>query len=155
IALLDDKGLARGTRDLADAREDCAELLSAMALGISIALDMLDPRPPQPPPEPPPATQEHAPPPPPPPSAPARPLAPAPPPPAPLRVEVGADGVAGAGILPAPAPGFDAFGRVRAASWSLGVEIGADAPVSKRDLYYSTATASAFGGAVVPCAHVA
>jgi hypothetical protein len=58
VALIDDKGLARGTRDLADTRDDCAELLPAMALGISIALDMLDPRPPAPPPPEPPKPPE-------------------------------------------------------------------------------------------------
>jgi hypothetical protein len=155
IALLDDKGLARGTRDLVDTREDCAELLPAMALGISIALDMLDPRPPAPPP-PEPKRPEDEPPPPEPeaPQEPEAPRAPAPPPSAPLRIEVGVDGVASAGVLPAPAPGFDAFGRVRAAAWSLGLEVGADAPVSKQDRFASTATVTVVGGAVVPCVHV-
>jgi hypothetical protein len=156
IALLDDKGLARGTRDLVDTREDCAELLSAMALGISIALDMLDPRPPAPapPPEPPKPPEE------PPRAEPAPPAPEAPPPPAPppapaVRIEIGMDGIAAMGILPAPAAGLDAFGRVRGDFWSIAVEGAYDSPASKRDSAGTQATAYALGAAVTPCLHYA
>ena len=48
IEFLDAQGLVRGTRDFSGSHDGCGEVISAMALGISIALDTMDPRPPEP-----------------------------------------------------------------------------------------------------------
>lgn len=58
VQIVGDDGKVRGERDLASKGDDCAELVSTMALAVSIALDDLDeaapaPPPPAAPPEPP------------------------------------------------------------------------------------------------------
>ena len=78
VQIVGDDGKVRGERDLASKGDDCAEIVSAMALAVSIALDDLDeaaPTSPAPAPEPaPPAPPEVAP-------IETRPVAPPPPPP--------------------------------------------------------------------------
>ncbi|MDB4935800.1 MAG: hypothetical protein JWP87_2772 [Labilithrix sp.] len=52
VQIIGDDGLIRGERDLATRGDDCAELISAMALAVSIALDDLDDGTASPPPPP-------------------------------------------------------------------------------------------------------
>jgi hypothetical protein len=65
VQIVGDDGRVRGERDLASKGDDCAELVSTMALAVSIALDDLDEAAHASPPPPAPATVEPAPPPPP------------------------------------------------------------------------------------------
>lgn len=55
VQIVGDDGKVRGERDLASKGDDCAELVSTMALAVSIALDDLDEAPKDPPPPAPPA----------------------------------------------------------------------------------------------------
>lgn len=146
VQLLDDNGIALGSRELSSAQHDCSEIFDATALAISIAVDaaskQIAPAPPEEPVPPPPA----------PPSPPAPPV-PAPPaatpaaatpaaslssestpvPPADtqaLHPEVGVDVLESLGVGPSASPGVSLFARGRMRWWSLSLEVRADWPGS-------------------------
>jgi hypothetical protein len=161
LQLLDEQGVAHGTRELTSNQKSCSEIFEASALAIGIALDAAaaaNPPPAEEPPptvSPPPAPSVALPPPPPTPSpAGASPPAAAPPPRAPLGWGLAVDALGAVGTLPAPAPGVavGVFGSL--AQWSLALEL-------RYDASESASRAAAFGGGrvqaslysaqVVPC----
>jgi hypothetical protein len=140
VQIVGDDGNVRGERELATKGDDCAELISAIALAISLALDDLDEPAPSDPPEPPP----HEPSPaasgapaikPPTPSEPpfrdARPIAPAKPhePPADLTLSVGP--TVTIGMAPDAAAGADAALALRWPRIALRFDLRKDLPASK------------------------
>ena len=179
VQLVDEQGLASGTREIQSDEEDCSEVFGAAALAISIALDAsaaqtapaapapgsAPPPPAQPPPEAPPVALPVAGPPPPGLGAPgtdARPdedavRAPTEGSPSPFRGGVGA--VAAAFIGPNVAPGVSLFGSYRQSAFSLGVELDAEMSVpASQSLPESTpssghVTSALFAVAVTPCGH--
>jgi hypothetical protein len=165
VQLVDDHGLARGTRDIASDEDNCSELFDAAALAISIALDASINAPAAR------ATDDDvvAP-----PAPPAAPLIPdAPPAPASLR-DVAAPTVAspgaspfwiGGGALlsvfaaPNPAPGIAAFGDFRARVLSLGVELQADVSIPRSETLPQSepsvghVMSARVAVTIAPCAH--
>jgi hypothetical protein len=139
VQIVGDDGLLRGSRDLSTRGDDCSELLSALALAISIALDDLDDGKPPPPPD-----EATAPPPAPAPAeAPA--IAPvAPPPPEPRRDAAPSATVAGArvgflasagptasfGFAPSPSIGASLAATLRYSKLAARLGLRADLPAS-------------------------
>jgi len=139
VTLVDEAGVSRGKREVTSQGDDCAPLVGALALTISLALDPLSlasgpaavearPGVPEPPREP-------APPPPPvvvarstvePPVA----VAPGPPPAPSWRGFAGIAAFGSYGITPSVAIGGAFHGQVQRGPWSLGLEARADAPSS-------------------------
>jgi hypothetical protein len=169
VQLLDEQGIAQGTRELTSNQSDCSEIFEASALAVSIALDAPakpqtqdarteEPSPP-PAPTPPPATTVSAPPPGP-PSAVAsseRPIPARPDAAARVQFDVGADVLASAGVTPAVTPGVSAFARARLHMWSLSLELRTDVPESKArsiDLGGGSVEAWTMAGGVAPCMHL-
>ncbi len=163
VRLLGEKGDEVGSRSIGHGSESCAEVISALALSISVAIDpllLVRPPPPapvpaeKPAPEPPPPPPTAAPPPPPPPPA-----SPATPPP-PIASEqlprvrpfVGAVLLGSVGSAPAPALGAVIFGGLRAGRFSITAEARADLPSSAVS---SGASSFLLLGTVAPCVHVA
>jgi hypothetical protein len=160
LQLVDDAGLAHGTRGLSSEQKTCAELFDAAALAISIAMDSLpktepapasDPQPPAPPnPVPVPADIPA-------PAPPAPPPVP-PEPPAekvPLRVRVGIDGLASLGFEPASSEGVALSAGVRAGALSGDLEVRVDASASaSSESGPGQVAARAVQVAAVPCGHV-
>jgi hypothetical protein len=152
LQLVDEQGLAHGTRTLASEQSSCAELFDAAALAISIAMDALPKEEPAPTPEPEPApapTPEAAPAPVPPP-APTPEPAPAPPPA--LGIDLGLDALGIVGVEPGPALGGAAFVGLRGRVLSASLEAGADAPSSTTSrVGPGRVHAWALRAALVPC----
>ena len=156
VQLLDDNGIALGSRELTSAQHDCSEIFDATALAISIAVDAaskqiapaqpeepVPPLPAQPPPPPapvpaPPAATPAA-------TTPAATMPAATTPaaspssestPVPatdtraLQPEVGVDVIESLGIGPSASPGVSLFARGRMRWWSLSLEVRADWPGS-------------------------
>jgi hypothetical protein len=158
LQLVDDAGLAHGTRGLSSEQKTCAELFDAAALAISIAMDSLpktepasDPQPPAPAsPVPVPADIPT-------PPSPAPPEAP-PEPPAekvPLRVRIGIDGLASLGFEPALSEGLALSAGVRAGALSGDLEVRVDASASASSTSGpGEVAARAVQAAAVPCDHV-
>jgi hypothetical protein len=160
LQIVDDAGLARGTREIRSNDESCSELFDALALAISIALDasaQLLPKPS--------AVQ------PPPPSAPEPPPAPAlptitrvepPTPPRPVPIDnatpwaVGGDLAASAGLGPSPGPRAAAFARWwsrRNLPLSLGAELSVDWSLPLSVVPDGTVSSTFVAGTLVPCIH--
>ena len=160
VKLVDDQNLVRGTREL-DAKGRCDELVDAMALSMSIAIDpdSLARAPAQPPPDPPRETPPPVEAPPPSASTPvakpatplARPLAPRTPG---ERVHLDASVGPAVWFLAAPAPNASGLLALAMRSrWaSLGLEARYDLAASKTSKRAVVSTASVFG-ALAPCVH--
>jgi hypothetical protein len=162
VQLVDERGMAQGTREIASARRDCAELFDATALAISIALDILaqsekaaERAAPEAAPEPPAgaatgtatgtatatatatttatATATATTTPTPTPTTTATPTTTPTAPPPSLHPALGLDLEASVGLAPALVPGVSAFARLGLASISLAAEVRADAPASAAD----------------------
>ncbi len=173
VQLLDEEGIALGTRELSSTQGDCSEIFDATALAISIALDAAAKKiAPEPPPEPlAPSPAPSTPPP-----APVVPIAamspPSPPsidaageptpPPAigraeELHVEAGLDVLGSLGTGPLASPGVSAFARGRLQEWSLAIELRADAPTSvgrPADLGGGRVQSWVAGADLAPCLHL-
>jgi len=131
VQLLDDKGLAHGTRGLSSEQSTCAELFDAVALAISIAMDSLPVE--EPPPQPPPPAPQPAPAPPPSPAPEAPPPAPSiavepPPPPPPLRFALGLDALGALGTEPGASFAGAGFASLLTARAAVSLELRADTP---------------------------
>lgn len=167
VTLTDETGKVGGSRRFKSSAEHCAELVSAMALAISLAInpDLAEAN--EPPaeeaatPEPAPAGPDPIPGPPTstalaPPSNQTRDLATLPP----LRstsrwtFALGAGVNAALGAGPAPALGAAAFGRIRHEAASLALEARFDAPFDY-DVGSASVHTSLWAGALAPCLHVA
>jgi hypothetical protein len=135
VQLVDDQGLARGTREIASDEDNCTELFDAAALAISIALDASIASPSQPPEaEPvrssaPGATGAVSEPPLPSPDLRPRDAVRVVAPTVPGRFRIGLDALAFAGISPNLVPGIAAFAYVRERAVSVGLELQADASI--------------------------
>lgn len=163
VQLVDDQGVARGTREIRSDADDCPELFGAAALAISIALDSSSAATAPPavpdtaPPSVAPATEPPG----------AAPVAERPPEaatapvviatPGPFRTGIGA--LASSFIGPNVAPGIVAFADARSGALSLGLELQADVSVPADAHLPESApptgqVASAlFAAVLVPCAH--
>jgi hypothetical protein len=139
VTLVDEAGVSRGKREVASQGDDCAPLVGALALTISLALDPLSLVPKPAAIEAPPAviTPPSEPPPPPaPPAAVVAPVAvpvaaePATPPEPSWRGWAGIAALGSYGTTPSVTVGGALRGRVERGRWSLGVEARADAPTS-------------------------
>ncbi|HEY8038517.1 MAG TPA: hypothetical protein VIF15_01935 [Polyangiaceae bacterium] len=157
IKMVDQDNLQRGARSLAVKGSDCAAVVDAMALTISLTIDpssIAGPTapPPPPPPEPP------APPPPAPDPAPEPPRdAPAPPPPPPEAVQahLGVTAASALGSSPGLAAGGAAFVGVRWRALSLDVEARGDLPATGAGNTAGVRVQSwLLAGSVVPCLHL-
>ncbi len=137
VQIVGDDGVVRGERELSTSGEDCGELVGALALAVSIALDDLDEEPPANPSEPaPPAPKEKEPQPAPPPPPPDRPVpAEAPAPPPPVKEGVGLSlslgPVAALGTAPDAAAGASLAGALRWSSFALRLDARGELPSSK------------------------
>jgi hypothetical protein len=163
VTLVDEAGVSRGKRAVTASGDDCAPLVSALALTISLALDPLslgpkaaaEPTPPSPPPpQPPPA--------PPIPAAPETPPAPPPIPPPPVVPEEPAwRGWAGLAVLgsygatPGVAFGGALRGGIERGRFSLGLEARADAPTSATVPPAGSVSAWIGQGTLLGCGRVA
>jgi hypothetical protein len=165
LELLDERGIAHGTRDLSSDQPDCSEIFDAAALAISIALDVAsksDPQatataeaePPQAGASGPDTSAPAAPP----DAAPVPSLAPAVreqsdahPSAADRALGLGVDVVGSLGTTPSPAAGVSAFVRYRVSAWSLALEARADAPTSATRSVGGGVEAWLLAGALVPC----
>jgi len=161
VRLLGDKGDEVGSRSIGEGNERCDEVVSALALSISVAIDpLLLVRPPAPNPAPavapPPVPRSPEPPPPPPPPPP-----PARPAPAPVATEerpaapqpfVALAVLASIATAPVSSFGFTAGGGYRIGRFSLGAEARADIPSSGS----GAASVSSFLllGTLLPCVHI-
>jgi hypothetical protein len=167
VQLLDEQGIAHGTRELTSNQRNCSEIFEASTLAVSIALDAPEKPLTQEAP-----TEEQSPPPPP---APA-PTVVAPPPaettsaatgerPIPgkansgarVQFDVGADALASTGLTPSATPGVSAYARARLEMWSLSLEIRADFAESRaRPIEIGGGSVQAWvtAGGLVPCLHV-
>jgi hypothetical protein len=165
VQLVDEQGLARGTRELRSDEDDCAEVFDAAALAISIALDAsaaTSPAAPAPAP-PAPTTPDDVPAGPPVPGMGAPPAADAndahapPGPPSPTRL--GVEALAGAFIGPNVAPGAAVFASYRRGNLSLGVDLDAEwstpagAKLSGSSPPTGRLASALFAASVLPCAH--
>ncbi len=162
VTLVDDTGVSRGTRAITARGDDCAPLVGALALSISLALDTLSlpghetPAPPREPPSPePPKPEPPAIPPSPEPRAkdeptPDRALAA----PSPWRGWVGVAATGSDGVTPSVAFGGLARLRVVYARLSFGVEAGADLPTSASALAGGAITAWSARATAFACGHV-
>ena len=150
LQLVDEQGVAHGTRGLSSRQGTCDELFDAAALAISIALDSLpkDVTEPEPPPTPPPTPTP----------APTPAPMPAPAPTdtrsSPPRPFVGIDALASVGLAPAPAVGLSLFAGLRSRALSVAAELRADAPASAPSASGpGRVGAHSYEAAIVPCAH--
>ena len=173
VQLLDEEGIALGTRELSSTQGECSEIFDATALAISIALDAAAKKiASEPPPEPLPSSPAPSTP----PSAPIAPIAAVPPPsppttepvgeptPAPaigmtgeFHVEAGVDVLESLGTGPSATPGVSAFARGRMRWGSLSIELRADAPSSvarSADLGGGRVQSWVAGAGLVPCVHL-
>jgi hypothetical protein len=163
IKLVDADNVVRGTRELSHPSERCADIVAAMALSMSIAIDpdsLMGPRivadagAPSPVVD---ASSEPTPL----PSPSAPPLAAAPTtsgrppdaPPAPLHLEVGLGPSLWLGASPAPNVGGFVFARLRFRWFSVALEGRGDLPASHA-VSTGTVQTSLFFGGVSPCAHL-
>lgn len=162
VQLVDEQGLASGTRELSSSSDKCSELSDALALAISIALDALMNEPPKPtaatesqPPEAQPAPPvawfapdaRDAPPKPPP--KPASPSGPSP-------WSVGGDLAISAGYGPSPGPRVAAFARLRPSNGmplSIALEVSADWSLSSTVYPAGSITSELYSANVAPCWH--
>jgi hypothetical protein len=171
VQLVDENGLALGTREIASDEGDCTELFGAAALAISIALDA-SAQTPSPPPldpaaPPPPAltpalaaplaapadvTPDVA-------SRDASPRAAAPA--GRSSVRLGLDARASVGIAPDPVPGLAAFADLRSGPVTWGLELGVDASLASTRLALPASSPAQgnvrsvlVAGAFVPCGHL-
>ncbi len=177
VTMTDAAGAVTGRRQLTAAGDDCDELVRAMALAVSIAIDPdvvfrpVPPSPapaPSPPPSPPPAPAGTVPPasappaPPPrsglpPPSIVAAPLPAAvapPPPPSPLRWHAGAAGYVGSGTSPGVTGGVEVMAGFRWAAFSATLEGRADVPTTAAAPGGGTVRGGLLAANVVPCFHL-
>jgi hypothetical protein len=158
IKLLDDKGVVRGARTLREPIDHCAELVSAMGLAISIALDTVAAPPSAEPPaespipanppttEPPEAARADRP-----PEAEAPPAsAPAPA----LRPFVGIGVLGTTGSEPNATLGMSVFGGARWRWMSATLDARADLPGTTQGPNGGTVEAQLLVGSIVPCAHL-
>jgi hypothetical protein len=126
VQLLDEEGLARGTREIVSDDDSCSELFDAAALAISIALDASAKTP-----APPPVADVAPPPEPVPPALRPSPTADTPTRQAPLAVttvapspfRIGLDAVASVLVAPNPLGGIAVFADYRSRAFSFGLEI--------------------------------
>jgi hypothetical protein len=177
VYVVESENVAGGARELSSPSLDCKELISAVALAISIAIDpdAIDRVPDEPrevtpddgsqrsgppgasaewesrPPEdvsPPPIPAPKEPPP-----APMRPPAADSSPPRRLVWALGAGGFLASGPAPAPAPGLGLLGAVRAEHWAVSVEPRWELPSSSspRSNGAGTAEVTSYGVGLVPC----
>ncbi len=137
VTLVDDTGVSRGKREVTSQGDDCAPLVGALALTISLALNPLSLSSSGPPPTEPPPPVIEAPPPPAPLVAVAAPsvaapivVAPAPPPEPSWRGWAGILASGSYGVLPTVGIGGGFRGRIERGRWSLAVEASADGPTS-------------------------
>jgi len=173
VQLVDEEGVAHGTRELSSTQDDCTELFDATALAISIALDASEPpaevatesasaptpeppSPPQAPPSLPPSD----------PSA-LTPIAqptpdivvgtPPPPSTSPRRFFAGVDALGSYGMGPSVTAGGVVFAGARWRFLSAGLELRVDAPSSKNvttnDAQDGSVTSWMYAGSFVPCTH--
>jgi hypothetical protein len=181
VNLRDARGAVSGTRQLTATDDDCVELVTAMALAISLAIDPTSlPRPPAPvaPPAGGPAPSpggEPAPRASPAPSAPSLPSTPPPPAPPPAvappvvaaprpvvvpaaaprpSLRIGVGGVFAAGTEPGLTGGFTLLAGIRRGALSGSFEGRADLPASVRATGGGTVSASLLSLTIVPCAHL-
>jgi hypothetical protein len=161
ITLVDQSGIQKGARELGVASGDCAELVSSMALAISIALDSLTPPPnPDPPPES--ASSDETP-----PSRPDIPEADAPPEPRPDASSQSAakrdtvhllgalGGHAAFGSTPAPTPGVSVGVEARYRRVGLWVEGRYDLPQTSETVSGVGAIRSyVLAASLAPCLHL-
>lgn len=164
VKLVDDKNTVRGSRELTQAGEACAEIIDTMALSISIAIDphsLERPAGVPPPPEPASAPEPAASPPPEPAHAepePARASEPERPEPAApadkaIHLEAGFSPALSLGAAPSASAGASLFARARRSAYSLGLEGRYDLPAS-RAVGAATVETSLLAAALVPCFHV-
>jgi hypothetical protein len=153
VQIVGDDGNVRGERELATAGDDCGELITAIALAVSLALDDLDKIEPSPPDDPHPAAQPvdappvserertpsaEAPP------APAPPAAPQPP----YAVMVGA--TLAAGVAPSPSLGIGIAGTIRSGVFAARLDARIDAPAST-DISPGTVSTNAVSASIDGC----
>jgi hypothetical protein len=164
VRLVDASGTVQGLRDLTAPRDRCDDLVAALALSISIAIDPASADRPTPPSadvdEPPPVPLSQAPvptaaPPPAPPPAkaaapplqkpePDRPAA------APLVWQLGAGGFGSIAAMPSARVGGLVYGQLRADAFALGLELALDAP-SSSEIEGATFKSSSIALALYPC----
>ena len=164
LQLLDDQGVAHGSRELTSEQAGCSEIFEASALAVGIALDATsdavsgsqDPAAPAPssppaPPTPPAAAAGRPPPPPslgrPLPEPPARPALP------PFMVGL-VDALGAAGSAPSLAPGVALGAGVAVRAWSLALELRADASEGANrpaSLGGGAVESSLYAAQLVPC----
>jgi hypothetical protein len=157
LKLVDADNLQRGARSLTVKGTDCAAVIDAMALTISLTIDPDSlTRGPQPPPQ-----EQAAEPPPPPPLPPPEPPVPPPPPPPPAPSPVHAYLGVGVGVSFGAAPEAAAegtlFAGVRWQAWSLDLEGRVDLPATGHGsgVASDVAVQSWIGaGSLVPCLHL-
>jgi hypothetical protein len=162
VQLVDEQGLASGTREISSSSDKCSELSNALALAISIALDALMNEPPtpatatesqQPEAQPTPPVPWFAP--------DARDAAPKPSPkpatPAGLSPwSVGGDLAVSAGYGPSPGPRIAAFARLRPSPrlpLSIALEISADWSLPSTVYPAGSLTSELYSANVAPCWH--
>ncbi len=162
VQIVDEEGIARGTRDITSSDEGCSELFDTVALAISIALDATMNLPKKSPPAPEsqptapdptpalpelePTVREAA------PMASAKASAPAPP----SRWTVGGDVAASAGLGPSAGPRVAAFASVRPSSRlpaSVAVELSADWSLPASVAAAGTVTSELYAASFAPCLH--
>ena len=175
VQLLDEQGIAHGTREFSSNQGNCSDIFQATALAVAIALDA----PATPPTQETQVEDKASPPPPPSPTPPPAEPAPAVPPPAPpptadltrearvppvtnaaprVRFDVGLDVLGSINRTPNVTPGISAFARARLSIWSLALELRGDWPESKaRSVAIGGGSVQAWliAGGLAPCLHVA
>lgn len=154
IELFDARGSSAGRRELSSPERDCRELMAALALAVSIAIDPVHSGK-EPEPEPQPAPEPEAPKPAPKPKTPkARPPPPQPKPqPSNLHLSLAGGALLATGTAPAQAIGFFGYAGARWPSVSFGIEGRADLPAEKSEPQGS-ASASLMLASLLPCVHV-
>jgi hypothetical protein len=171
VQLVDEEGVAHGTRELSSTQNDCTELFDATALAISIALDASEPpadavtesasAPTPSPPSPNQPPLPH--------SAPSSPTPIAQPPPdiepdtptppstSPRRFFAGLDALGSFGMDPSIALGGVVFAGARWRFLSVALELRVDAPsstnVTANNAQGSSVASWMYAGDFVPCAH--
>ena len=164
VQLVDENGIARGTRDITSSADDCSELFDAIALAISIALDAplyerrkspapTEPQPAEPEPTPPvpwfdPDVRDAS------PAVPSKPATPD----APSLWAVGGDVAASAGLGPSPGPRVAAFARFRPSARlpvSVAMELSADWSLPSNVIPSGTVASELYAATLAPCLHYA
>ncbi|WP_394845793.1 hypothetical protein LZC95_53285 [Pendulispora brunnea] len=162
VELLDENGIERGTRALAERTDRCEDVVAAMALTVSIAIDPLSLTRSAPPPDansdvidfakaPPPAPT-------PPPPQPPPPVAEEPheatnSPPPKTRPFVGTTFIGAFGVEPAASFGMSAFAGLRATTFSVAIEGRADLGTSTDVAPEGQISSNVLLGSIVPCFH--